>query len=256
MNRFDKIVLNAGFIAITVFWLNYFIKDIVSAMFISTLIWIGAKTIFLHLTNRYGKLKNMSLSEVEQCFALMGVDECTKHFLKLFPETYDATTESAGYISYRENNTAAKKLLLVSLKFSAASADDIAKAWRYARDNGMEKITVLTKPVPRSLLIMARSLSVEFEFVEQRRLYKFLVRHNALPEKNHGLAQKKKKAKLPVKEIFSGAFSAKHTKLFILSGFSLTLLSLFTPLKIYYLITATLSFALAGVCYIRNHYTR
>lgn len=252
MNKLDRIIATVIFLFLISLWLNRLLSDIISSIFIAVLICFAARTIFLHITNRHGDKKTITCQEMLQCFALMGSDGVNEHLLPLFPESAKAEITS-GYIFFTRENE--KEILFACYRFSPASAEEIAKVYRFAKENGIKKVTLLSRPMQRQVLLLAKSLPLDFTYIEPRKVHKFLAKHNALPVKEFSFKKKREKGKgfSLFKETLSNIFTKKRAALFLISGISLGVLSIFTHLTVYYLVMASISLILAAICFFRGY---
>ena len=118
---------------------------------------------------------------MSQSFAIMGAESVCAHLIKVIPEIYRPYIEN-NCILYEKNG--AKTLIAPLFKFGNVSNDEIAKIWRYAQTKGIDKIYLLARAHQRSGVQLANCLKGDIEFVQPRSLHKFLIKHNALPQKN------------------------------------------------------------------------
>ena len=243
MNKLDKIVLNTSAFAIILLWINYIVDELASAVFVSFLIFLLLRVLFIHLINRYRDKKNITVWEMSQSFAIMGAESVCAHLIKVIPEIYRPYIEN-NCILYEKNG--AKTLIAPLFKFGNVSNDEIAKIWRYAQTKEIDKIYLLARAHQRSGVQLANCLKGDIEFVQPRSLHKFLIKHNALPQKN--FKYKKSKRKIDFKDALSNILIRKRAKYFLFSGIFLAVFSYFSPLIIYYLIMATISLSMSVAC--------
>lgn len=248
MNRFDILVINTIGIALVLLWMSYFVNSFVEALFISILIFIVLRTLALHILNRFHIKKNISVWEMSQTLAIMGVEKVCDLLFATVPTIYNPTIDNNCLIFERNNK---KILVYPNFKFSNVTGDELVKIWRYAKSKDIDIIWSLARLHQRSVILLAQSLDMEFLFPSAKKLHKFLVSQNAMPEKNFD--HKKTKTKINIRESLSNVFIKKRAKLFLFSGLSLALFSIFTPLTIYYLIMATIALALSVTCIVVNN---
>ncbi|MDD4316141.1 MAG: hypothetical protein PHC84_03145 [Clostridia bacterium] len=248
MNKFDIYVINITVFVLLLVWTNYFIKSFAEAVFVTLLIFITLRTVFVHLKNRYSDKKNISVAEMSQSFAIMGAEDVCKHLAATLPESYNAVIENNCIIFCKDG-----KRLLVSpnFKMSALSADEVAKIWRFAKEKAIETVYILARIHQRSVILFANSLEGGFIFPTAKKLHKYLVTHNAMPQKNFHL--KKNKASISFRDALSNLFVRKRAKLFLFSGTTLALLAFFSPLTVYYLIMSSVSFGMGIACFAINN---
>lgn len=246
MTKLDKAILN--FVVFFIFSLIFtaIVKNIAGALFIALLLSILTNRVTIHLYNRFHDKKTISLSEMENLFAIMGGGQ-TAFFIKATPSYFEPKVLDCGfYISLNCKSIA----IFPNFKFSPCSLDDVAKFYRIAKDNNIEQAWVLSKLNARSTILFAKSLDINFTFVHTKKVHKFLTNQNALPPM---LTQKKVKLKkADIKEIFSNIFLRKRAKYFLFSGISLGLLAFFTPIKAYYIVVSIICLLLCIGCLFRE----
>lgn len=243
MHRFDRILINIFGIIVVFIWVNHFIDGFVESVFISFLIFLAVRTIFIHILNRYRKLKNITVWEMSQSFAIMGVEEVCKHLIKVVPEDYKPSIDNNCIIFEKDN----KKILVFPIfKTVAVSTEELLKTWRFARSKDINTIWVLARTQQRNVIVLANSLEGEFLFFQAKKIHRFLLNHNALPKIN--FVYKKKVNKINFFAALSDIFVKRRAKYFLLSGLILAAMSFFVPLTIYYLVMATILFGLSIAC--------
>ncbi|MEG1613090.1 MAG: hypothetical protein RR357_02865 [Clostridia bacterium] len=149
---------------------------------------------------------------------------------------------SANNLTYVEksNKIVDGDTIIVSyFKFSDCGLDDIASAFRLALENSVSKVVFICKGVTRDGLLLSESMPLQFEYIKTNNLYKILKTKNMLPP----LLDTNKPAFkiLSIKNILDIIFSAGNTKYFIFTGTILAVMSFLTPLKLYYIILASIS---------------
>lgn len=130
-------------------------------------------------------------------------------------------------------------VIIADFKFSALSYADVNSALQIAMKHGKKKIYMLAKSIDRKAYQLANIRQVDIELVKTRALYKFLKKHNALPN------LKRQKVKLNLKQLIEIVLSRRNLKSYIFSGTILIAVSFLTPLKIYYLTFGTILLVLA-----------
>lgn len=138
-------------------------------------------------------------------------------------------------ISDAEGNTVLEKnkeksLLYYAYKFGALSEEDIAKAYRIARSHSLEKIYVLTNHSERKALAVTEYIPQKVTIIGASTLYKYLLKRGEIPSKSVFLRKKKR-----VANFFRVAVSGANVKYYCIAGLSTSLLSLLSPLRIYYM---------------------
>lgn len=248
MNRFDIIAINTIGIALVLLWVSYFINNFIEALFVSFLVFVVIKTLTLHFLNRFRIKKNISVWELSQTLSIMGIEKVCELLLSTVPTVFNPTIDNNCILFERHNK---KVLVYPNFKFAAVSGDELVKIWRFAKEKEVDTILSLARLHQRSVILLAQSLDLEFKFPSAKKLHKFLINHNAMPIKNFN--HKKTKTKINIRESLSNIFIKKRAKLFLFSGLSLALFSIFTPLTIYYLVMATISLGMSVACIVVNN---
>ena len=246
MNKFDKISLNLLLYLIS-FVISYAASDnFVAALFIGFLLWVLFNRLFIHFFNRYADKKNITVSRMEDLFALKGLPYQNDFFFSLAPDYFNPR-KGEGYFIVTVN--CVETLVFANFKFSPCSMDDIAKFYRTAKELNIAKVLVLSRLNPRNVVLFANSLDVETEFVSSHKVRKFLIKQNRLPE---DLPKKEKKTPVDKREIIRSVFVRKRAKYFLISGITLAFLSLIGPMKIYYAVVSVICLAFALACLFRE----
>lgn len=245
-HKLDKIVINIlGFIVIFI-WVNYFIDGFTICLFITALIFIATRTIFIHIINRYYRLKNITVWEMCQSFAIMGAEEVCKHFTDLIPQSYNPTVIDNCIIFEKNDN---RILIYPIFKTVAVNTEELLKVWRTAKKNNAQTLWILAKERYRNIISLSNCLDGNFVFFSAKKIHRFLINHNALPEKNFSLKKTKNRTAFSF-IMLSELFIKRRAKYFIFSGLTLALLSFFVPLTLYYLVMSTIMFAMSIACFI------
>ncbi len=247
MKLFDKV-----FFSISVFFLLLIVsylamKDAVGAMIVSFLLTVTITVSFLHLTKRYMIKRNVPLQKVEDGLSFIGIKEQTNLFLSSLPPALRSEKKD-NYILIGE-----KYILFPCYRFSPCTKEDVSRFYRICREEGREDAYILSRQVPRDTLLFARTLPINYRFVTTKEVRTYLKKHNLLD--NVTLPKKEVKVRSR-KEFFSTMLNnltkKERARYYAVTGISLTLLGIFTPLTIYYSVFAMLSFLMAIVCCVKS----
>lgn len=220
-------------------WLNFLTERLDASIFIAFLLTVLSELLLRLVYSRYKRLKKITVAEMLTYFATTSV--AGEHFAKLLPPDTHEKTEG-NFIIYKEKD--AKKLLFTNFKFGDTSCDDVARCYRVARAEGITDVTVMSKGAPRAVLLYAYSLPLKLTFKGAKEVYKYLAKRGALPVP---LVLQKKKVPLSFKNLFGTILSRKRVKYYAFTSVTLLVCALFTPLKLYYTILASISMSLAGL---------
>ena len=256
MKKIDKVTINIiAFLAILLISLSL-IKNFAASVLIAFLLTVTLYKLFVHFYSRMEKINKISVSKMEELFAIMGSEQ-VNYFINVTPPCFCPQKADSGYII---TLNCEKTMIFPQYKFSPCSNEDIAKFYREAKKYDVENIKILSKLNARQTIMFARELDVNFEFVPSKNVRRYLYNHNALPELIKKEPEKRKSAieffkKAPAewKEFFSSIFIKKRAKYFFLSSISMAILSLFTPLKWYYILMSIVTLACGITCVLREN---
>lgn len=230
----DKIALKVILFFCLWLWTYYLIRSVIwagiIALVLTTLIFI-----ILHYSVKHKKKRCLYTTEkLSKDLAIRGSGKTLALYLKLLEIDFDGKSSS-----FIVNDT----LYYCSFKFGDCSKDDIASAYRLADEATLQKIVFITKTISRDAALLASSLPVSFVFVRNIDLYKKLKANHALPE----LIKLNKPINhtFELKNFLTQAFSATNTKYYVFSGVLLGLMCFITPMKLYYIIMASVMMLLA-----------
>lgn len=252
MKKTDFILLSLGGVLILTLWLTYLTKRVWLAIILAVAIWGCAAVSITHFVGRRKKKREMPLSEMEETLALLSNERICEKALSLFPSACNAEIKG-DYLIYTDAGIT--KALFPIFKFGAISGDDIAKVNRTSQAVGAKSVTIAGKLPSRPVLLLAAKLKTPITFIGTSEVRRILIKHNLMPKSARSKPKKSsfKEWKERGKRSFSNIFVRRRARLFLLSGCSLAFVSIFSPLKIYYVAMATLSFLLMAICLINDY---
>ena len=143
------------------------------------------------------------------------------------------------------NNGNKLECVFFAFKFSSLSQEDIAKCYRLAKEKKAVKAYILGRNTMRTTLSLLSEINLNIIFISAKQLYKCLNKCNLLPELNT-FPKVKKRNKL--KTFLAIFFSKNNAKHFLFCGVILALMSLITPIKIYYYTISGITLLFAICC--------
>ncbi len=167
-----------------------------------------------------------------------------EYALSLFKATFPEAAETEGGRCFVCGDT----LVWSAYKFSPCGLEDVCSAYRTATDKGLKNVTVLCRDVDRKCYALKESLGIKIDFVKSKELYKKLQKENLLPIPQF----EKTPSKISPREVVDLAFSKQNVRYYLTSGIMLTLISLVSPVKTYYVLIGTLSLVLALICAVKQ----
>ena len=139
-----------------------------------------------------------------------------------------------GNTILREQNECC--LIYYAYKFGALSEEDVAKCYRLATKHNVTIIYALTNHSERKALTVTEYIPQRFNIVNTATIYKYLIKRGLIPSKE---VFKHKKSKIT--NFFHVIINKTNIKYYLICGLSASLISLITPLKVYYLVFAFLN---------------
>lgn len=142
-------------------------------------------------------------------------------------------------------------LICNCFKFSALNEEDVASCFRYAKKHGLKKAVIFTNNADKRALNLSYRLDLPILVYNYKKFYSTLKSGGFLPDKNGERLLKKQN----LKAILSG-FAFIPVKYFAWSSISTAFLSIFLPMKIYYLVFAVINAVLGiAVCILNRKIT-
>jgi len=225
----DYISLSLVFLALTFVWAALLFKN-----WIGALIFSAAFTLIVVFTVSYiaKKVKRpYSYERLALEFAIRGN-----------PYVIGLLRKAIGFneLEHGGNYLVLENCVLISaFKFSILTVNDMGGICELAQKFSGKRIYVLTKGIDRHAFFIAGLENVKLNVVKIKTVYKFLSKHNALPN------LKPIKQKLSFKYIIQVIFARANFKSYAFSGIILVLVSFITPLRIYYIVLGSISLLLA-----------
>ena len=130
-------------------------------------------------------------------------------------------------------------IFISAYKFSMLTISDMGGICEIAQRFQGKRIYVFARGIDRRAYSIVQLESVKFSLVKIKTIYKFLLRHNALPD------LKPIKTKFSFRVLLDAVLCRANFKSYAFSGAILILVSFITPLKIYYIVIGSLSLLLA-----------
>ena len=171
-------------------------------------------------------------------YVLLNGNEVLKKAVELsFPNGTDLK-EAEGNTLFFDGNS--RNLIYYAFKFGSLSEEDVAKCYRLAERYGAESIYALTNHSERKALAVTEYIPQRFSIVGASTIYKYLLKRDLIPSK-HVFRHKKTKTA----NFFRAVINGSNVKYYLICGLSASLISLLTPLRVYYLVFAFLNLILA-----------
>ncbi len=235
-NFFDKALL-----IIVLSLLIFLLSSYISGSYIAGLAVLSLSALiyfFLIKTIRFKKSQAYDKKEYMRHMLLEGKEYVNEGLRRVFASFYETTLISEGVTL----KLGERKILIYNgLKFGALSEEDVASAYRAARRENIEEIYFLFNSADRRAFALANSIEQKIHLMPFKVFFKLAERANALP----ALSKIKKPRRWGL--IFKSAISYINIKYFLFAAFSTAILSLLTPLRVYYIIFSSINVVLAIV---------
>lgn len=234
----DRIILITILFVIFTLWSTYITQNFFIGISISAILMM----IFGLFLKPNKKIKFNPLNYVNKLTSL-SFREQNELFIKAISPRLNPQKDKNGLIKVNET-----ELFLPHLRFSKLPAGEIFRKSLFAQKRGYTKLLLLNNGYDESAFNQIKPyLPIPTELISTTDAIVSLGKLNLLPE-----IPKSQKKKPAIKEIFKSAFNKRNAKYFLLSGFSLGFLAIFTPLKLYYLCFCTVSLSFSALCFFRK----
>lgn len=130
-------------------------------------------------------------------------------------------------------------ILFAAFKFGQLTVNDLNGLLTTAVSHDRKTVYVMTRGIERKAFFLLQFYDVRVRIVRIRALYRYLKKHDALPE------LKPVKRKFSPAALVDAVLQRSNLKNYLFSGCILVAVAFLTPLKIYYLVLGSVSLVLA-----------
>lgn len=224
MKKSDKLIITVVIFLFSFALLCYLLDNLIALPLSITI-----SILFLLSVNLIKPKNNITVDEFAKRILLLGKEESDKLIEKLNPT---ALKKDFGYISD-------DLIILNKVKYSPLSEEDVASAYRIAIKEGASEVLLYCLRVDKKALFLINELLIKIKPISIKKMYSSLKKISALPDKPPKIKRK------GIKGLIVGLcyIPSKH---FLLISVVLSLMSLVSPIKLYYLIFAFID-ALIGL---------
>lgn len=238
---FDKILFSVALITLTFTFASVF-SDRRTAIYVSLAVYLTAVAVYFGVKAKLPKYKGITPSELPVALALIGTQKATDIFYKTVPEQ-NRIYIKPPFFAYEWKGV--KYLVCVAYKFINLTQEDIASTYREAEAQGITRAVILSRAKDRKTLTLGAFLPINITYPDKYAVYKYLKRHNALPQKPK--KQKYKKRDFNLKDLAQEILAPRKAKYYLFLSIIFAVLALFTPLKVYYLCFSIIPLALSAI---------
>lgn len=235
----DRVFISLLILLPLLVWALYLTRSLWQSVVLSVAVTVLLNLIWIGISTRLNKKRTPSKIEIFKLLSALGTEETTALLYNSLPPDMRSELTAQTFILNKDT------LVFNNIKFAPSNEEDIAKMYRLCKARGLTKAIFIANRTERKLMAFAAYLGIAATFPDRLTIKQYLVRHNALPAPPQPVKIKLPKYKL--KELLSLVIDRRKAKYYIFSGLMLLLMSLLTPLKLYYLIFASLPLLLATI---------
>ena len=232
MKTVDIIFLFAVFLLFIFLLTSYLFNNFVIGLLISIAVGLLGFLSYKSL-NKDGKRQKKS--SFFASILLYGKDYSNKLISFLIP-TEKFIIQKEGYLIIDGER---KILVFNNIKYGNVNEEDISKIFRINLVENCHKVILFCRDIDKKALTLFASLPFEYQVVNLKNLYRLCEKKGLVPQEKVLV-----KTKPNLKVFIKNSFSVKSMRYFLFSALSLSLLSLITPLKTYYLIFSGINLVL------------
>ena len=236
LKTLDLFMINTILMLLAFVWTYFIVKNIFYAILISIAIYIFVWCLIKVI--KKNKTTNYSSQKLAKHFALMG-NKYTASFINSIVNVENKEIINDSYILLKEKN----EIIVPIIKFSNLGYENIANIYRTAKNLECNKIYIIYSNIDRNAMVLANGLNIKCEFISIDYLFNYLKKSDKLPVLDE--FSEKPINKISLKILIKAILNRKNTKYYIFTGVLFLLLSLITPLQVYYATVTTISFMLA-----------
>lgn len=145
-----------------------------------------------------------------------------------------------GCVDSGKNYIELKNCVIISAyKFTRLTIGDMGEICKLAERYRDKRVYVLARGIDRRAYSIVQLENVKFSLIKIKTIYKFLLRHGALPD------LKPIKNKFSMRALLDAVLCRANFKSYAFSGAILILVSFITPLRIYYIVFGSISLLIA-----------
>lgn len=248
VNIIDTIFLSAVTFFIIFAWVQFFVKNIILSLFISTIL---ATVVILAIrwfkSRKYASKQNQlnrssNLARFKLAIQTMPSVKLTTIIKKLIPSKYTAKT-TKGDITFVKDNLTHTFTFYYENQLNDTKLLDIIKSKKASN------LTIFCSTFSQDAKLVATAFkNKKIELINLEQLYDICNTHNIeIDTDNIDL----NKSKITLKEILKNSLSRNKSKGYFISGLILLFTSLIIPYKIYYVVFSSILFVLSLLCRLR-----
>jgi len=247
----DKIFLRIALLLIIYIVLSFYVNDST----VSILASVGSIVVlelFIKILQRKPsrrKIKKAEIVENENLhnqLILNSEEENQRVFLKAF-EKYNAKINRKNIEFQHEDKS---YVVFLNLSFEQLTKHNLIAFYKCAKALNKQNAIIFTNKMQNDVLRIIESLDVKIKIFDDFSVYRFLKEHNALPEIEKIIKQKR-----DFTLIFKKMFARKNFKGYFLMAVVLFLFSFVTPFRLYYRISVIVLLFFSLVCLIKRQKT-
>jgi hypothetical protein len=245
INIVDIIFISIATFLILFAWVQFFVKNLITSLMLSTLLTIAILTIFRWLKiKKYNNLqfdinRKQDLASFRLAVQTMPTNKLATLIKKLLPIEYLAKIEKGDIIFIKDN---VKNIFT----FHYSSELTETQLLNIIKTKNTPKLTIFCTSYTGEVKLIANAFkNIQVELVDIEELFEIFNKNNIKIDTSHIDLNK---PKVTLKQIFKNSISRNKSKPYFISGLILLLTSLIIPYKIYYVIFSSILLILSLVC--------
>lgn len=235
----DYVALRLSVLGLLFVWSVYLFDEFLNALLFTATGFV-LFAIISEIVKKASSKTKYKREKLEFQMAVLG----SGYALKIYKQLYPSATETTDGKCFASGDT----LYFSAYKFFACTVEDVCQSYRIAKEKGLSKIVVLCKNVDRQAQRISESFGMKITFETGKDIYKKLQKASLLPE----LTFEKKPEKFSAADVLGLMFQKQNIRYYLVTGLMLTLISLVSPAKTYYIVVGTFSLVMALICALKR----
>lgn len=126
------------------------------------------------------------------------------------------------------------------VKFGIVTADEIIRYYNRAVSDNVKTVYIISRQIDRKTASIMNYLDIDFVHISTKLLYRRTDKSEPVTIKNH--------SRKPFLSLFRFALARANAKRYLFTSAALIFMSVFTPLKVYYLVLSGIGILLSVLC--------
>lgn len=240
----DTVFVNLALYILAFIWIRYYTPSLTAAVLLSLA--VTMVLFILYKIIKKDKDSPESLKEAEEIrkytdtMLFLPEEDRSEFLCKLLSSEYPKIKRGS------ENLLSAAGIAVVTLfQPDPLKIGDVIKSCVLAGEQGVGKVLIAAVDIPDEVKKYAALVTFyQVEFLSAKDIYQRMKAQNIFPDRIYTV----KKRRAGVKEILNAFFNRKRAKGFFFAALIVFVSSLLVPFKLYYMISASVLFAISIIC--------